>query len=164
MPCSCSAASDDVTFPAIGDVVPHAGRMRLLDRIVAFDGESLTAEVTIRADSPFAHPEGVGAWVGIEYMAQAIAAFAGTDARQRGAARAHRISARTRHYACSVPYFPVGAVLRVSVRRESREDNGFGSFTCAIAGPDITADAIVTVIQPDRPGHLPGQIESEKNA
>jgi predicted hotdog family 3-hydroxylacyl-ACP dehydratase len=145
-----------VTVPDIRDVVPHAGRMRLLDRLVAFNGDSLTAEVVIRADGLFAHPEGVGAWVGIEYMAQAVAAYAGSEALQCGEKVKVGFLLGTRHYACNVPYFPVGATLRVSVRRESRGDNGFGSFTCTIAGEGIAAEATVTVIQPDNPGAIEG--------
>jgi predicted hotdog family 3-hydroxylacyl-ACP dehydratase len=149
-----------MTLPDMRDIVPHAGRMRLLDRLVAFDGESLTAELVIRADSLFAHPQGVGAWVGIEYMAQAVAAFAGNEALLCGAKVKVGFLLGTRHYACNVPYFPVGAALRVSVRRESLGDNGFGSFTCTIAGEGIAAGATVTVIQPDDPG----PIESDRNA
>jgi predicted hotdog family 3-hydroxylacyl-ACP dehydratase len=149
-----------MTLPEVRDIVPHAGRMRLLDRLVGFDGESLTAELTIRADNLFAHAQGVGAWVGIEYMAQAVAAFAGNEALVGGEKVKIGFLLGTRHYACNVAYFPIGAALRVSVRRESRGDNGFGSFTCTIAGEGIAAEATVTVIQPDNAG----DIESDRNA
>ena len=138
--------------PDIRDVVPHAGKMMLLDRLVASDDESLTAELTIRADALFARAPGVGAWVGIEYMAQAIAAFAGNEAFRHGEKAKVGFLVGTRHYACNVSYFPIGATLRVSVRRDVPGDNGVGSFTCSIVGEGIAAEAVVTVIQPDNLG------------
>ena len=71
-------------FPDIRSLLPHSGTMVLLDRVVAADADSLCAEVAIRPDSLFCNADGVGAWVGIEYMAQAIAAHAGYLARLRG--------------------------------------------------------------------------------
>ncbi len=65
-------------------LVPHEGHMVLLDRVVEACRESVTAELEIRPDSLFCEDGGVGAWVGLEYMAQAIAAHAGHLARQRG--------------------------------------------------------------------------------
>jgi predicted hotdog family 3-hydroxylacyl-ACP dehydratase len=57
-------------------VVPHTGTMVLLDQIEYWDETGLQASVTIRADAPFADVSGVPAWVGIELMAQTIAATA----------------------------------------------------------------------------------------
>jgi predicted hotdog family 3-hydroxylacyl-ACP dehydratase len=141
-----------MTLPDIRAVVPHTGKMLLLDRLVAFGDESLTAEVTIRADALFARAPGVGAWVGIEYMAQAIAAFAGNEALRRGEKVKMGFLVGTRHYACNVPYFPVGATLRISVRRDVQGGNGVGSFTCSIVGEGIEAEAVITVIQPENQG------------
>jgi predicted hotdog family 3-hydroxylacyl-ACP dehydratase len=138
-----------MTLPAIHDVVPHSGRMLLLDRIVAFDGASLTAELSIRAGALFVHARGAGAWAGIEYMAQTVAAFAGMEARTRGEKAKVGFLVGTRHYGCNVPYFPVGATLRVLVQRDARGPQGVASFDCSITGEGIVAEATVTVIQPD---------------
>lgn len=138
-----------MTLPDIRDIVPHSGRMLLLDRVVAFDAESLTAELDIRPDALFVHERGAGAWVGIEYMAQAVAAFAGVDALTRGEKAKVGFLVGTRHYGCNVPYFPIGATLRVFVRRDSQGVHGVGSFDCSITGEGIVAEATVTVIQPD---------------
>ncbi len=64
-------------MPDIRSLVPHAGPMVLLDRVISVDEDSLLAEVRIRSDSLFCNIDGVGAWVGIEYMAQAIGAWRG---------------------------------------------------------------------------------------
>src|SRR5450830_981789 len=71
-------------LPDIAMLVPHAAPMLLLDRVLRVDAETLCAEVAIRPDSLFYGERGIGAWVGIEYMAQAIAAYAGYHAQQRG--------------------------------------------------------------------------------
>jgi len=71
-------------MPDIRTLVPHAGPMVLLDRVISADEESLCAEVRIRHDSLFCRAGAVGAWVGLEYMAQAIGAYAGFTACLRG--------------------------------------------------------------------------------
>ena len=68
------------TFPDIRMLVPHDGQMVFLDRVLATGSDSLCAEVAIGPDSVFFDGAGVGSWVGIEYMAQAIAAHAGYGA------------------------------------------------------------------------------------
>lgn len=148
-----------MSMPEIRDLVPHSGRMLLLDRVVAFDGDSLTAELTIRADAMFARPSGVGAWVGIEYMAQTVAAFAGNEALRRGERVKVGFLVGTRRYACNVSYFPVGATLQILVRRDAAGSGGVGSFLCAITGEGIVAEATVIVIQPENLS-MPGGSET----
>ncbi|WP_148715468.1 ApeP family dehydratase [Chitinolyticbacter meiyuanensis] len=139
-----------MTDIAIADLVPHAGTMCLLDTFVAAEGESLTAEVTIRADSLFCRNGEVGGWVGIEFMAQAVAAWAGWRARQRGGLPQVGFLLGSRKYECSRPAFFPGERLRVQVTRQFQADNGLGQFDCRIeiAG-DTVASAALTVFEPD---------------
>lgn len=133
----------------IRELVPHSGAMVLLDRVVEVDEESLCAEVTIRAETMFCGPDGVGAWVGIEYMAQAIAAHAGRAARLRGDRVKIGFLLGTRRYECLRPAFTVGSVLRVKVRREIQSDEGLAAFECSIdAENERIARATLTVFQP----------------
>ena len=68
----------------IADLVPHSGKMSLLDRLVEASSEHAISELTIGPDSLFFEPgQGVPAWIGIEYMAQTIAAFSGFVAKQK---------------------------------------------------------------------------------
>lgn len=135
-------------LPDIRSLVPHSGPMVLLDRVVSVDEESLCAEVRIRADSMFCAAGGVGAWVGLEYMAQAIAAYAGYGARLRGAPVKIGFLLGSRRYECRRPIFPVGSVLRVSVR-VLHNANGLASFECRINdATEQLASANVTVFQP----------------
>jgi predicted hotdog family 3-hydroxylacyl-ACP dehydratase len=141
-----------MTLPDIDTLVPHSGAMSLLDRLVAADTETLDAEVAIGPDTLFLEADGVGAWVGIEYMAQAVAAHAGHGARLRGEAVRVGFLLGTRRYTCTRPVFPVGSVLRIHVERVLQGENGLGAYDCRIGdasdGAPI-ASATITVFQPD---------------
>ena len=140
----------------IQDLVPHADAMCLLDRVLAADDETLSAELTIAPSHLFldsAGPgSGVGGWVGIEYMAQAVAAWAGVQARQRGEAPRIGFLLGSRRYACSRAGFASGETLRIEVQREFEADNGMSQFACQIfIGPESVAQASLTVFGPEDP-------------
>ena len=136
-------------MPDIRSLVPHAGPMVLLDRVISVDEDSLCAEVGIRSDTLFCGPDGVGAWIGIEYMAQAIAAWAGYTAHLRGEPVKLGFLLGTKRYECSRPIFVLGSVLRVHVQRVFQNENGLGSFECRIDDTQgRLATATVTVFQP----------------
>lgn len=141
-----------MSHPPIKELVPHSGPMLLLDKVVAFDAEALCAEVAIMPSSTFCDGQAVGAWIGIEYMAQAIAAHAGYAARLRGEAVRLGLLLGSRQYHCTHAAFAVHSVLHVRVRRELLGENGLGAFACTIedAGTgEVLASATLTVYQPD---------------
>lgn len=148
-------------FPPVSRLVPHKGAMLLLDRVVAADTDSLQAEVRITAASLFCGEDGVGSWIGVEYMAQAVAAYAGYQAMQAAAGQSrHAENASppapkigfllgSRRYTASRGHFAPGCTLRVHVLRLLQADNGLGSFDCFIAdGDERIATATLTVFQP----------------
>ena len=134
--------------PPIADVVPHSGRMLLLDRIVHYDAESLTSELTVRGDAPFVRDGAVGAWVALEYMAQTIAAFAGCDARTRGEPPKVGFLIASRQFSSNTPSIPVATTLQVHVVRELLDASGLGAFTGTVRGEGIMIDATLSVFQP----------------
>jgi predicted hotdog family 3-hydroxylacyl-ACP dehydratase len=141
-----------MSLPPIAALVPHAGPMVLLDRALAAGADTLCAEVRIQAGSMLADGGGVGAWVGIEYMAQAIAAHAGWLAWQCGEPIRVGFLLGTRKYAAAVARFAVGEVLHVHVQRVLLADNGLGAYECRIdiaGGLAAAATATVTVFRPD---------------
>ncbi|HTH44482.1 MAG TPA: hotdog family protein [Oxalicibacterium sp.] len=150
-------------LPDIRELVPHAGPMVLLDRVVAVEGEGLCAEVAIRPGTLFCAENGVGSWVGIEYMAQAVAAFAGYEARARGEAVRVGFLLGSRRYECAGPAFAIGKRLHVHVQRTLQGENGLGAFECHIADADnaaaVLATATITVFQPDNVGNFLQGIE-----
>ena len=90
--------------------------MVLLDRVVSFEDENLVTEVTIREDTLFCEAGGVPGWIGVEYMAQAVAAHAGAHARLAGNPPAIGFLLGTRSYECSVSQFSLGETLTVLCR------------------------------------------------
>jgi len=139
-----------MTFPAMRALVPQSDAMVLLDRVIAADAESLCAEVTIRPDSLFYKDKGVGAWIGIEYMAQTIAAYAGYIALQHGEPVKVGFLLGARRYECTQDFFALGTTLQIYARCLLQADNGLGSFECTISAHNkIIAQAIINAFQPD---------------
>ena len=132
----------------VSEVLPHDPPMVLLDRILAFEESTLIAEVTIRADSMFCDGDGVPGWVGLEYMAQAVAAHAGLQARQRGEPPAIGYLLGTRSYLCEAETFPVGEKLTVHVESLFVE-MALGAFACRVESDRPLATATVNVYQPE---------------
>ncbi|MHA7683720.1 ApeP family dehydratase [Cupriavidus sp. PET2-C1] len=146
-------------LPAIAEVLPHAGGMRLLDELLRADEEHAAARTTVRATQLFVDESGMPGWVGIEYMAQTIAAWAGAQDWRAGRAPGIGFLLGSRRYECDVPAFPVGSVLTIQVRAELVGDNGLGMFACSLSlGEREVARANVSVFQPaDAQAFLQGQ-------
>jgi predicted hotdog family 3-hydroxylacyl-ACP dehydratase len=123
--------------------------MVLLDRVVEVGEAHIVVELTVRDDGLFSTPAAeVPAWVGVEYMAQAIAAFSGFHRRRRGEAIGLGFLLGTRHYQCSVGSFPCGTRLRV--RAEKIVDAAEMSvFDCHLESGHILADAKLNVLLPN---------------
>ena len=139
-------------LPSIATLVPHAKPMLIVDRVLAADDTSLTAELTIQKDSLFCHNGAVAAWVGVEYMAQTVAAHAGYLATLEKKPIRPGMLLGTRSYTCNCPSFAVGSTLRIHVNRLFLADNGLGSYSCTIDNmDDEQAKAILTVFQPVNP-------------
>ncbi|SHG68481.1 hotdog family protein [Massilia sp. CF038] len=141
-----------MNWPPIEELVPHSGDMVLLERVIEASDDALTAELTIGPDTVFFDGAGVGAWVGMEYMAQAIAAHAGHKARLRGDTVKVGFLLGARRYQAGVPLFALGTVLRVHVQHAMQGDNGLAAFECKItdgASGALLANATITVFEPD---------------
>lgn len=141
-------------FPAITELIPHRYDMVLLDRVLSVQQETLRAEALITDSGPFfdAQSREVGAWLGIEYMAQAIAAFEGYAALQCGQKVKVGFLLGSRHYESYCSGFAPGTVLHIEVHRVLLHDNGLGAFECRItdaANDSLLAKATVTVFKPD---------------
>ena len=115
------------------DWVPHRGAMSLLERVERVDEHGVVAWVLVPSAGLFAEPGGVPAWVGIEYMAQAVAAWSGARARAGGGSPRIGYLLGSRRYEAQVPWFEAGARLRVWAECELMGDNGLGMFDCTIS-------------------------------
>ncbi len=135
----------------VENYVPHRGAMLLLDRLIAADVDSAVAEVTVPRGGLFLHDAGLPSWVGMEYMAQTVAAWAGWNALRKGQAVKIGFLLGSRRYETAQAFFAPGALLRVSVHCDLMGDNGLGMFDCRIHGQDETAlaSARISVFEPE---------------
>jgi predicted hotdog family 3-hydroxylacyl-ACP dehydratase len=133
----------------MAELLPHSGQMILLDELIRFGAEDVETRLTVRPGGLFSLPDGsLPAWVGVELMAQTVAAFAGCQARQAGEPVKLGFLLGTRSFTCNVERFPVGSELQISARCSLRDDNGMGVFECHLSGPNIQAEARLNVFCP----------------
>lgn len=132
----------------VADLVPHAGQMMLIDKVISYDQQSLTAETTVRADGLFDNGLKVPAWIGVEYMAQTIAAFNGTKKKLCGQPISVGFLLGTRRYDCNSAEFSVGSLLTIKVSLLV-EDKGLSVFDCELTCENIHAVAKLNVYEPD---------------
>lgn len=133
----------------IAELLPHAGEMILIDAVDAFDEEQVHTRLTVRGGGLFNQADGsLPAWVGVELMAQSIAAYAGCQSRLIGKPVQLGFLLGTRHFQCNVEAFPLGAELQIHAQRSLQDDNGMGVFDCRLSGPGITAEARLNVFCP----------------
>ncbi|WP_263143835.1 hotdog family protein [Pseudomonas sp. RIT-PI-AD] len=135
----------------IADLLPHAGEMILLDEVLAFDDDAIHTRLRVRPGLLSDETGGLPAWVGVELMAQSVAAFAGCHARQAGLPVELGFLLGTRSFTCNVERFPAGCELRIHASRSLQDDNGMGVFECRLEGPDTLAQARLNVFRPPQP-------------
>lgn len=132
----------------MADLLPHSGQMILLDRVTFVDDSRLTAQLVVRGDGLLlGKAESVPAWSGIEYMAQAIGAYVGIQAKQAGLPIQLGFLLGTRRYDSNVDSFPVGSSLSVSAEK-ILQDGQLGVFECRICGDNVDISATLNVYQP----------------
>lgn len=133
----------------LAELLPHAGDMILIDQVDSCDEEQIHTRVTVRPDGLFNREDGsLPAWLGLELMAQSVAAYAGCRARRLGQPVELGFLLGTRKYECDVEHFPAGAELRIHALRSLEDDNGMGVFECHLRGPGINASARLNVYRP----------------
>lgn len=135
----------------INDLVPHSGKMSLLDRLVEADERHAISELTPNENSMFFTPgKGVPVWIGIEYMAQTIAAFSGYDAIQKKEPVKIGLLVGCRKSICHVSWFPAGTRLRVHVDYVW-ESEGMAVFDGVIRDAEgaTMMEGKINVYQPD---------------
>ena len=116
----------------VAQLVPHRGRMSLLDSIVEYGVDWLRARVTPAPGAAFATAAGVPAWVGIEYMAQAAAAFGGIEQVQKGESPSIGLLIGARYYRCMQDHFDFGTPLDVFAQIAMRDADDFAAYDCRI--------------------------------
>jgi len=124
--------------------------MLLLDEVIAGHGDGMTGVVRITPASAFYRASvGVPAYVGVEYMAQAIAAYDGWKRLRNGYQPAPGFLLGTRHYHSTSDYFVDGDVLYIVVISLFSAD-GMAAFECTMElNGVVCAKATLNVYRPD---------------
>ncbi|MDK2598502.1 hotdog family protein [Pseudoalteromonas obscura] len=143
----------------IEQLIAHRDPMILITELTAYDDNHAQGTVCVTAESPFMSEKGVPSYVGIEYMAQMVAAYAGAKALDNGGTIDIGFLLGSRKYKTHTPYFKAAQNLVVSVEELHKEESGLGVFDCKIKYNDeLLAEAKVNVFQPDDPqGFIKGQ-------
>ncbi len=132
----------DTGFPSVADIVPQGGRMMLLSSILEHSEDHTVCAVEVSADTPFVEAGGaVPAVMGVEYLAQCVAAHAGLQAWARGEPpRVGFLIGARRLDLCAPTGFRVGQRLIARVTRTWGEEE-FAMFACRLV--DAASDAVV---------------------
>lgn len=136
---------------SIETLIPHRGIMLLIDRVVRADENSIETEYTPQAEAWYADAQGnMPTWVGMELMAQTIAAWVGWLKQKQGLPPKRGVLLGTRHYKAETPVFKQGEPLRIHVSLVYRDDSGLGAYECAILeGEETRALAMLKVFEPE---------------
>ena len=105
------------------NLIPHRGRMLLLDRIIEYDIErSMRAEYDITGDCLFFDPAagGVPAWAGFEFIAQTISVLAGIRSREKGENPKIGFILSIPIMQIEVPVFMPGSTLDIRINETDR--------------------------------------------
>ncbi len=132
----------------VSELVPQRGDMILIDEIIEYDDKSLLACVTITNRSLFVDDnKGVPVWIGIEYMAQAVAAWVGIQAKKDNNPVIKKgLLVGTRKYIAHQSHFSIGSHLLINIQEEYN-DNTLGVFKCGIKEHQLIAEAHLKVYQ-----------------
>lgn len=125
--------------------------MLLLSTVLAVDEEQACCEAVVSPGMPFLDQDGnLPGWLGIELMAQTVAAWGGRQARSEHRDVDIGLLLGSRKYHAALDVFPAGARLIVHARKIVRDGN-MGAFHCTISiAGNIVAEAQLNTYMPDR--------------
>lgn len=134
-------------LPSLQELLPHDVPMVLIDELVDVGGKHVHCRVTPTADNLFFDcvARAVPGYIGIEFMAQSVAAWAGYHARMRGETPSVGFLLGCRRYKAEVCSFRENELLDIHAELVM-ENNGMSIFSCQIEheGKAIAASQIST--------------------
>ncbi|MCG8312891.1 MAG: 3-hydroxylacyl-ACP dehydratase [Pseudomonadales bacterium] len=131
------------------ELLPHSGHMVLIDSVVSYQENAIEVEKTIKPDEVFVENGRVQGWVAIEYIAQAIGAYAGIQSKLAGQPVNVGLLIGTRKFSSEFSQFSVGDQLRITAEQIHREDSGLCVFACEVKAPQGKMTANLNVFVPE---------------
>lgn len=128
-----------INTPPLAQLLPHDAPMILVDKLISVGTENIHCQVTIRSDHLFfdSQSQAIPGYVGIELMAQTIAAWAGYHAWLQGKPSPIGFLLGCRRYHSEWSQFNEGAVLDIYAER-LMQDNNMAVFSCQIVSQQQT--------------------------
>ena len=138
-------------FQPIESYLPHRPPMLLLSSVLRCDEDNVWVLAKVDATAWYADAQGrMPAWIGIELMAQAVAAHIGVLASQGHRAARPGALLGSQHYVMHQSAFVSAAHLEIQATSILSGESGHGAYACRIvAGAVCAAEAIIKVYQPD---------------
>lgn len=143
------------TKESIMQIVPHSGKMSLLDRVIDYDFEKLEihTEVDIVPSSMFFDKDlgGIPVWIGFEYMAQSISALSGLYGKTKGQEPKIGFIMSVNNFTANKPLFPKNSIAKIFVKQTMRMDNVVTFDGNISLDGNIVATAVINTIEMDDP-------------
>ena len=143
------------TKESIMQIVPHSGKMSLLDRVIDYDFEKLEihTEVDIVPGSMFFDKDlgGIPIWIGFEYMAQSISALSGLYGKTKGQEPKIGFIMSVNNFTANKPLFPENSIAKIFVKQTMRMDNVVTFDGNISLDGNIVATAVINTIEMDDP-------------
>ena len=119
-------------FPPVAELLPHAGEMVFLTDVLEHTETGTVCSVEVGA-GPFIEPDGrVGAWIGIEYMAQCIAAHGILTALDSDEPPRIGMLLGSRRIRLHSGHFETGQRLIVRAKPTWGQRSGLVAFECSL--------------------------------
>ena len=120
-------------FADIETLLPHQVPMILIDKVIDVTELTIHCQVQISDSGGFFDPQinAVPAWVGIEFMAQTVAAWSGYHASLKGQVSPIGFLLGSRCYNSECSDFPLGIILDIFAEQVVKNE-GLGAFACTI--------------------------------
>ena len=133
----------------VAHLLPHSGRMVMIDRLLHYDAHSAVTESDVDARHIFAENGVLPAWAFLEIMAQAIGVLVGALAEDAGEPIRLGFLLGTRKLTLHHGDLPLPATLRSEIQESTQDQSGFGVFDCRLyCGTALLADAALNVYMP----------------
>ncbi|EGV04994.1 hypothetical protein HMPREF9952_0578 [Haemophilus pittmaniae HK 85] len=124
----------DLSLPIrqISPLLPHSGKMVLLDKITNFGTDFLEAETTLDEHCLLAKKGIIDSLMGAEIMAQGVAAWAGIQCVKAGKPIGLGYWIGSRKLSIHCAQLPIARPLKISIHLSIEDTSGFGVFDCQL--------------------------------
>ena len=143
------------TKESVSELVPHKGKMFLLDRVRDYDlkENSITTEIDISRDNLFYEEElgGVPAWVAFEYMAQSVSALSGLHGRAKGEKPKAGFIMSVSGFKADIPVFKSSETVVINVLENIRMDKAVTFEGSAMVNGTLAVTVKLNTVEVDDP-------------